>query len=46
MKELIDNDLLSHVEEMSSYIFEKLGEIAEKYDTVEEVRGDRKGSGK
>ena len=24
---------------MSSYIFEKLGEIAEKYDSVQEVRG-------
>ncbi len=39
MKELIEKDLLSHVEEMSDYIFEKLGEVAEKYDSVQEVRG-------
>ncbi len=39
MKELIENGLLSHVEEMSKYAFAKLGALAGKYDAVEEVRG-------
>lgn len=39
MKELIDRDLLSHVEKMSEYLFSRLGQLAEKYDVIETVRG-------
>ena len=39
MKVLVDEDLLSHVEEMSQYLFTKLGELKEKYDIIEEIRG-------
>ena len=39
MKALIDEDLLSHVDEMSAYLFRGLTELKEKYDLIEEVRG-------
>ena len=39
MKALIDEDLLSHVDEMSAYLFRGLTQLKEKYDLIEEVRG-------
>ena len=39
VKELIDNDLLANVNEMSAYLFEKLGALCEKYDKIKLVRG-------
>ena len=39
MKALIDNDLLSYVNEMSEYIFGKLNALCEKYDKIKLVRG-------
>lgn len=39
MKSLIDNDLLSYVNEMSAYIFDKLNGLCEKYDKIKLVRG-------
>ena len=39
MKELVEKDLLGHVEEMGAYLSGRLKELAEKYDVIEEVRG-------
>lgn len=39
MKELFDNGLLEHVNKMSSYIFEKLNALCEKYEKIKLVRG-------
>ncbi len=39
MKELIDNDLLANVNEMSEYLFGRLNGLAEKYDKIKLVRG-------
>ncbi len=39
MKELIDNNLLANVEEMSKYLVGKLNELVSKYDKLIEVRG-------
>lgn len=39
MKELIDNDLLSHVNEMSAYLFAKLNDLCGRSDKIRLVRG-------
>lgn len=39
MKELIDNDLLSHVNEMSAYLFAKLNDLCSRSDKIRLVRG-------
>ncbi len=39
VKELIDNNLLANVDEMSKYLFSKLNNLAEKYDKIKLVRG-------
>ena len=39
MKELLENDLLSNVEEMGAYLSEELNRLVKEYDAVKEVRG-------